>query len=427
MSDMTFGGMMPGNIIERDIDEMINRNVDAAIKEASGIVAKISGIPSINADLINLRTIDDYTYHHSVNVAVYSVAVGIKMGLSDNELKELAEAGICHDLGKRMIPLEIIDKPGKLTDEEYAEIKKHTKYSFEILYDKPEISTNVRQAVLFHHENENGSGYPLGKEGDSIPLLAKIIHAVDVYDALTTKRSYKKPFSPAEALDYLVGGKEILFDSDVIDNVIRAIPAYPIGIKVTLSTKETGEVVGQSSNGLRPIVKLNGTGAIVNLNEDDGYKAVAITDSSLKPMDYVEDIDSINEERAEQGEYKECILIVDDSKISLMQTKAALDDEYDIVSCLSGAEAISYINNPVNRRPALIIMDVEMPGLDGISTVIRISKTEPDIPVIFLTASCDKMVVMRCRAVGATDYLVKPAKPVYIKQRVGIALKKIRE
>jgi len=171
---------IPGEMFEEGVNAVAEGSVTSIISISRDMVHEISNLEYVSVDLYDLRSYDDYTYHHSVNVGVYAVAVGKILKMRDEELEMLAIASLCHDLGKNRIPTEILNKNGRLTDEEFTLIKNHSRFSYDILYDNDKISAVVRQAVLMHHENENGTGYPLGKSGKEIPLLAKIIHATDV-------------------------------------------------------------------------------------------------------------------------------------------------------------------------------------------------------------------------------------------------------
>ena len=232
------------------------KNIGQIMNVAMELVANIFESEKVSVDLFDLRSYDDYTYHHSVNVGVYCAAVGRKMGLPQEEVVLLSLAAICHDLGKRDIDEAIIKKSGKLTDAEFEEVKKHPQYSSEILRSDPSIPLSVIQGVLMHHENENGSGYPYGKKGDEIPMFAKIIHVLDVYDALTSKRPYKNPFAPSDAFEYIQNNRGQLFDRDVVEAMIEVVPAYPPGIDVTLSNGEKALVMAHTFNALRPKVKI---------------------------------------------------------------------------------------------------------------------------------------------------------------------------
>ena len=149
---------IPQDVLINGIKAVENCDVSQLMTSAKSIVASVSKMEHLSIEIVDLRSFDDYTFHHSVNVAVYAVAIGKYMGMSDDELNLLCQAGLCHDLGKQKISLSFLNKPDRLTDEEYAEVKKHSQYSYDILYNNPEVPALVRQAVLCHHVNENGSG-----------------------------------------------------------------------------------------------------------------------------------------------------------------------------------------------------------------------------------------------------------------------------
>ncbi len=412
--------------MSESVKAVASGDIDGIMLAARDIVADISKMERLSIDIIDLRSFDDYTYHHSVNVAVYSVAVAKYMGLDEKEQKEICEAGICHDLGKRMIPVEIINKPGKLTDKEYAEIKKHPQYSYDMLRNNPDISGTVRQAVLCHHENENGSGYPRGKTGDELHMIAKILHAVDVYDALTSRRPYKAPYSPAEAYDYLMGGINILFNEEVINSMKMVIPIYPIATEVVLSNGETAVVLDHTHDPRRPIVGIRSTGKKMNLVLPEN-RDILIKLSGAMTIDFTGTVDKLNENRQKVKDGPRKVMIVDDSPVSLKQSSAALDGRgYILIPATSGVEALNHIMK--KGAPDILIMDIEMPVIDGIRTVERIRELgHEDLPVIFLTGKGDRETVLKCRAVGAKDYIIKPARPTYLRERVGLALGESQE
>ena len=396
-------------------------DIDGLMQSARQIVSDITDMDELSIDIFDLRSFDDYTYHHSVNVAVYAVAVGIYMGMSDDEILQLSQAGICHDLGKQKIPIDIINKPGALTDEEYAEIKNHPKYSYDILLDHAEISSKVRQAVVCHHENENGSGYPFGKEGSEVSLATKILHAVDVFDALITKRPYKDPYTPVEAFEYLIGGVGILFNGKVVEAMRKVIPAYPLGTEVSLSTGERALVTAHTDDPLRPVVRIMTNRRILNLNRKE-YSSIEIIPESIAATDNTGAVEKLNEARQAVKEKPRDIMLVDDSVISLQQTQTILSEgNYKVIPLQSGLASINYIKK--NGAPDLIIMDIEMPNMDGLSAVSAIRNMGySDLPVIFLTAKNNKETVLKCREVKAKDYIIKPVRPAYLRARVAIAL-----
>ncbi|MCR4960070.1 MAG: response regulator [Lachnospiraceae bacterium] len=403
------------------IDAVANADVGSIIDVASELVSDISALDRISVDLLDLRSFDDYTYHHSVNVAVYAAAVATRMGLFEEQIQEITVAALCHDLGKARIPTEIINKKDRLTDEEFAEIKNHPRYGFDMLYDNPRISSVVRQAVICHHENENGSGYPLGKTGDEIPLYAKIIHAVDVYDALTSRRPYKEPYAPVDALEYLTGGIDILFDRNVVDIMLKVIPAYPPGMDIGLSNGEKAVVIAHTSDGRRPKIKIYDTAKEVDLSSDPDYRQVFITASGILMQDNSEGVETLNEDRMKPKQKEINIVVVDDSAIALKQAQSILGDEYKVTLLESGMACLNYIK--VKGEPDLLIMDIDMPVMNGVVTVEKLRESGyRHLNVIFLTAIANREVVLRCNKAGASDYILKPVNPIYLKERVKIAL-----
>lgn len=240
-------------------------NIDDCIYIANNIVEEIRESDSMIVETINLSTYDNYTYSHSVNVDILSVILGVACGLRDDELRKLSQAALLHDIGKTCVPIEIIGKPGRLTEEEYEEVKQHPRYGYNMLRDNYEVSSVARNAILSHHENEDGSGYPRGLTSEKIHMYAKIIHIADVYDALTTKRVYKDAMNPADALEYLMGNSERMFDKELVATFMEYVAPYPLGVQVELSTGQKAIVVKNNRSMLsRPVVRLNG-GATLDL------------------------------------------------------------------------------------------------------------------------------------------------------------------
>ncbi len=406
---------------EEGITAVADADVGMILDVAKKIVDDISKLDRISVDMLDLRSFDDYTYHHSVNVAVYSVAVAAKMDLPEEKIQEIAVAALCHDLGKIKIGPAIINKKGRLNDEEFEEIRRHPQYSYDMLYENHMVSSSVRQAVICHHENENGSGYPYGREGDEIPLAAKIIHAVDVYDALTSRRSYKEPYSPVDALEYIIGGQDILFDRKVVDIMQTVIPAYPPGMDVMLSNGQRAVVSAHTTEALRPVIRIYENAKEVDLSRDPEYESVFIIASGIL-LQSSEKVEILNENRGRDGGKKK-VLVVDDSSISRGQTKTALEGDYEVTALESGVACLNYVK--AKGVPDLIIMDIEMPMMDGVSTVEKLRANCPqDVKILFLTAVADRDTVIRSRQAGAVDYILKPANPIYLRERVAIAIDK---
>ena len=242
-------------------------NIDECIFVANSIVEEIKENESIIMETMNLNSYDNYTYTHSVNVDILSVILGVGYGLADDELRKLSQAALLHDIGKTCLPIEILNKPGKLTPEEYDEVKNHPKYGYNLLKNNEEISSVTRNAILSHHENEDGSGYPRRLESDKIHKFAKIVHIADVYDALTTKRVYKPAMNPADALEYLMANTETMFDKELVEIFLQYVAPYPIGVTVELSDGQKALVLKNNRDMLsRPVVKTE-SGVEINLLE----------------------------------------------------------------------------------------------------------------------------------------------------------------
>ncbi|MCH5251519.1 MAG: HD-GYP domain-containing protein [Lachnospiraceae bacterium] len=245
-------------------------DVDAALDVANEITDELSMDGEISVNLVSLRTNSDYTYKHSVNVAILSVLTGMGIGLKKPVLKELAAAGLLHDVGKINIPVETLEKPGALTEEEYELIKRHSEFGYDKIKDNISISSKTKMGVYMHHENINGTGYPLGLQGDQIYMFAKIIHIADVYDAITSERVYKKAQPPNEAIEFLMKNAGNMFQPEYVKAFITYIPIYPKGRNVILSDGRVAVVVeNRQHNTLYPVIRLLEDGTTIDLSEHE--------------------------------------------------------------------------------------------------------------------------------------------------------------
>lgn len=400
------------------VETLQQLDLEEAVNVAEKIVEQLLEAKTVSLDMLDLRTFDDYTYRHSVNVAILSVVIGMGMGYTNEDLVDLCSAAIFHDLGKLSISKDILNKPGKLTPEENELLRSHSQMSYDILKEKWNIPSRVKAAVLSHHENEDGSGYPNGLTGDNIHMFAKIIHVADVYDALSNERAYKKAYSYSESLEYLMGGCGTLFDQTVVQAFMDKVPVYPKGVSIILSDgREAIVVENHLGNPLRPTVRfLDGTEMDMS-DPSVGMNITIINQADTKTIDEQEMVEF--EEERKSREIKS-ILVVDDMVTSIRSVKSALDGLYKIIAVRSGEEALQYLKK---SRPHLILMDILMPNMDGIETVKRIRQQIPgNIPVIFLSSASDVQTVLACRDVHADDYIVKPFKVDYIKQRIAMVL-----
>lgn len=254
--DIEIAPAIPQRLKTQARDALKSKDIDRCKDVAMEIVNAILSQERISLDMADLRSYDDYTYSHSVNVAVLSGALGMGMQLKLKELEYLVTAALLHDLGKLLIPQEILNKKGRLTPEEFKVMKSHSKLSYELLTENYGISAHVKQTVLFHHENVDGSGYPNGLKGEEQSILIKILHTADVYDALVSKRPYKDPYSPFDAAEYLMGASGTMFDQEVVANFVKIVPLYPKGTEVLLSDGKYYVVLENSDkHNLRPVVR----------------------------------------------------------------------------------------------------------------------------------------------------------------------------
>lgn len=236
------------NVIK--INELINdlskgKNINLQrINEISNSIYKSINDEYYTVKLLNeLKSADEYSYNHSVNVSFYAMLLGKWLFLSEKEIKDLSQAGMLHDIGKAKIPIEILNKKGKLDSYEFEEIKNHPVYGYNIVKELNIISDKVKEAILMHHERTDSSGYPMGKSGNELSLYSKIISIVDVYDAITSERVYKKRETPFEAFRIFQHSSIECFDIHIMNIFFKNLAACYVGSKVLLNNGESGEIV----------------------------------------------------------------------------------------------------------------------------------------------------------------------------------------
>jgi len=228
-------------------------------KTAKSLVAKMANNIIENTDasmwLTNLKKRDEYTAIHSVNVCVLSLTFGRALGLNKEQLNELGLGALLHDLGKMHTPLEILNKPGKLTDDEFKIMKTHPVQGYQTLEASSDLSPDVLDIVKSHHERLSGSGYPAGLKEDEIKYFTKIVSITDVYDAVTSDRVYHDGMTPHQALKNMYEWAPGNFDLKLIQEFIRTIGIYPVGSVVELKTGHIGIVIKlNKQQRLKPIL-----------------------------------------------------------------------------------------------------------------------------------------------------------------------------
>lgn len=380
----------------KTVESLKNMDIAAGMTEAKSIVAGIVNNNDISLDMKDMRTFDDYTYFHSVNVAVLATLIGKGYGLNSRDLVALCIAGLFHDLGKTKVDVGVLNKPGRLDQTEFNQIKKHVNYSYDLLASRSDIDEQAKLAALYHHENFDGTGYPEGLAGEKIPLFARILRVADVYDSLISKRPYKEPFPVTETIEYLLGGCGTLFDSRVVYAFLRAVPIYPKGQKVRLSDGREGFVVSNNiENPLRPTVRLF-TGEDIDL-AGPRHLTLSIAVTLDQSPDFSDELQRRKQWR--KNEYKKIMVCDEKAEYEVLDVDYDLDFHETMKSLVTALVK--------HGQPDLLIIRVRPEG-DEIPLILKLRQAYPSLKIVAVLDSYDMKLIVDLGPAKLAGYIMKP-------------------
>ena len=252
---------------------------------SSEMVFSITRNTDAMLSLAGLKTKDDYTFMHCVSVGIFMIALGKKLKFNETQLIEAGAAGLMHDLGKAFIPLNILNKPGKLTEEEFKVVRGHPELGYQCLKNSNYDNEAVLSVVRHHHERLDGQGYPLKLQQEQLTQLIKMSAIADVYDAVTSQRCYNKVMPATAALKMLLSNPNH-FDSDLVKHFISVVGFYPNNSLVRLSNDKLAIVSEQNENQLM-LPKVNIVFSITN-NYHVPVQTVDLSKSNISIVSYEE-------------------------------------------------------------------------------------------------------------------------------------------
>jgi len=246
MTEIVEGIQLSKKIDSGEVKELVNKVLERLLNNKNTILC-----------LADLRTLDNYTFEHSLNVCLYSLIIGVALKYDIEKLESLGVGALLHDIGKLVIPIDVLNKPSRLNDEEYKVIKQHVVDGLKLLDNISDIDEGVRVIVSDHHERYDGKGYPFGKQGRAIHEFARIVAICDVYDALTSDRVYKKRIPIHQAVEYLISMGNHQFDYALVKIFISQLAIYPEGTFIKLDTGQIAEVIKENQHWpTRPLVAI---------------------------------------------------------------------------------------------------------------------------------------------------------------------------
>jgi putative nucleotidyltransferase with HDIG domain len=241
MRNVRLGKRMEINHVESTVDKM----TDSILRNKDALVS-----------LLRIKEVDEYTYVHSISVSALCISFAQGLGLDSTKIKQIGIGGLVHDIGKMKAPLEILNKPGPLSEKEFEIMKRHVKDGVSTLQQYPNLDQDCTCVTSHHHERLDGTGYPDGLKGDEISEFGQIAAIVDIYDALSSERCYKHAMPPTEALKKLLEWSQSYLNRELVEKFIAHLGIYPIGTLVRLENSLLAVVVDHGEkNLLHPVVR----------------------------------------------------------------------------------------------------------------------------------------------------------------------------
>lgn len=366
------------------------------LKDANNVVDDVRSCMRKNSKLSMyfdmLHEHDPYTYVHSINVALLAVMIGLEMKFNSQSLADLAAGALMHDLGKLMIPKEILNKPGSLNQDEFSIIRKHPLIGMNIVMPLAESREQITP-VYQHHERWDGKGYPDGLKRDEIHVNAQVLAVADVFDALTTDRPYRPGFPPNHAVEIIMRGEGLEFSPRVVQAFLQTVVLYPENTMVTLNTGEVGMVVGVSTRTpTRPRVKIiyspyeqsSDYNKIIDLQQNTGCVVSTVKYGGIRLK----------------------FMLIDDDHDCLDGLVSALEPTgHELNVFTVPEEAVqAYRGNDYD----VVITDMKMPGMTGIEVLKAIRQLDQEARVIILTGYGDAETAIAAVNNGAYAFFGKP-------------------
>lgn len=243
-------------IVEQSIEKLIKKSKNT--EQIKSIVLEAIKEENTLKLLKKLRGIGEYRFKNAINVTVLAVTIAKEMNYPLNRLSVLCTASLLHDIGMIKVPKEILNKTEALTEEEREIIKKHTKYSAEIVNETKKFNLEITKIISQHHERFDGTGYPQGETNEYIHVMSKIIAVCDVFDAMINDRPYRSKYKKSESIEFLLGTGNFYFNNDIVNALIKSVVVYRFGQWLELSTGEIGIVLNEDNEAfsLRPKIMI---------------------------------------------------------------------------------------------------------------------------------------------------------------------------